>query len=96
MGVMISAFQHQTFGFGRPMNGEELQKVNEKRAGGQYLDKDAAILKHGTKNKQPLTSSPFMWNSNMEHKKRVTGPTITLFNNVKTLQTVSKYCTPIY
>ena len=40
------------------MTGSELQRVNEKRKSEKYIDSDAAILKRGTDNKQPLTTSP--------------------------------------
>ena len=59
LGVMISAFQSREFGFGMELTSEELQKVNEKRENEKYIDKDAAVLKRGTDDKQPLTSSPF-------------------------------------
>ena len=56
---MVSAFQSRKFGFVLPLNKNELMKVNEKRNGEKYVDGEAAILKQGTANKQPLTSSPF-------------------------------------
>ena len=59
MGVMISAFQSREFGFGRPLTEDELRRVNEKRKGEKYVDTEAAVLKRGTADKQPLTSSPF-------------------------------------
>ena len=59
MGVMISAFQSREFGFGMELSSEQLQQVNKKRNGEDYIDKSAAVLKRGTSQKQPLTSSPF-------------------------------------
>ena len=62
MGVMISAFQSQEFGFGLPVTNEQLQEVNAKRAGQKYKDERAAVeTRKGTQGfKQPLTESPFV------------------------------------
>ena len=57
-GVMISAFQCCEFDFGLELNQDQLKKINEKRKGESYVDKDAAKLKRGQK-KDDLTSSPF-------------------------------------
>ena len=59
LGVMISAFQSWEFGFGMTLTPEQLQRVNAKRLGEKYLDEEAAMLKRGTVQKQPLTSSLF-------------------------------------
>lgn len=56
---MISAFQSREFGFGFAITPEQLKKVNEKRVGERYVDKEAAKLKRGKIQKEPLISSPF-------------------------------------
>ena len=59
LGVMISAFQTREFGFGMELTTKHLQKINEKRKQEQYIDEVAAVLKRGTAEKQPLTTSLF-------------------------------------
>ena len=59
-GLMISAFQGREFGFGRPMSEEDFKRVNDKRKGESYLDEEAAKLKRGKKEKDALTSNPFL------------------------------------
>jgi len=59
-GVMISAFQSREFGFGHPLNQQQLQAINELRRGKTYVDKEAAerlkgnIRKTDLKNNNPL------------------------------------------
>ena len=59
IGVMVSAIQSRVFGFGQPLTKDEMLKVNEKRNIKKYVDGEAAILKRGSADKQPLTLSPF-------------------------------------
>ena len=59
-GVMISAFQFRDLGFGhRPLTDAELLEVNKRRAGTDYLDKEAALKIRGTTKKGSITD-PFV------------------------------------
>lgn len=58
--MMISAFTSREFGWGMDLSDDELTKINEKRKGEDYFDKDAALEVHKTTKKKPLTSSPFV------------------------------------
>ena len=55
---MIRVFQCREFGVGREVTLEELQQVTRKGENEYYLGESAAVLKQGTKKKQPLTTSP--------------------------------------
>jgi hypothetical protein len=59
MGIMISAFQCREFGFGLPIEEEQLKTINATREGQKYKDEVAAKQKRGSEQKTPLTSSPF-------------------------------------
>jgi hypothetical protein len=59
-GLMISAFQSREFGFGMPLNEEQLKEVNKYREGKLYTDQDAAMATRQHKEKKPLTSTPFI------------------------------------
>jgi hypothetical protein len=50
LGVMISAFVSREFGFGYSISLEDLEKVNKKREGTDYIK--------GNSFKAPLTESP--------------------------------------
>ena len=58
-GVMLSGFTSRELGYGFPISKKILKKVNERRKGQYYSDKEATILLHGTAKKAPLTSTPF-------------------------------------
>jgi hypothetical protein len=60
LGVMISAFASQEFGFGMLLSNEDLCRVNDYRKGKDYSDVLAAQDKRGTSKKQPLLNSPFV------------------------------------
>ena len=47
-GVMISALQSREFGFGMCLTEEEQKKINDKRKGEKYKDKDAAKKRNGS------------------------------------------------
>ena len=58
--MMISAFTSREYGWGMDLSDNELKKINEKREGEDYFDKDAALEVHETTKKKPLTLSPFV------------------------------------
>ena len=60
LGVMLSAFVSRKFGFGFYISLDDLEKVNKKREGAHYSDKDAAKKIRGNTMKAPLTESPFV------------------------------------
>ena len=91
---MVSAFQSRKFGFVLPLNKNELMKVNEKRNGEKYVDGEAAILKRGTADKQPLTLSPLYVKFEYGPIRRAIGLMNTLSCIAKTCPTASLYCTP--
>ena len=59
-GVMISALQSREFGLGMALSDDDLKRINERRKGEMYMDKDAAKKRNGSPFKKPLsTSNPF-------------------------------------
>ena len=57
---MISAMMSREFGWGVDITKEQLEKVNEMKAGEKYRDVESAMAKQGTANKSPLTDNPFI------------------------------------
>ncbi len=57
LSVMLSAFVSREFGFGFYISLEDIEKVNKKREGAHYSDKDAAKKIRGNTMKAPLTES---------------------------------------
>jgi hypothetical protein len=59
-GVMISAFQSRDFGFGLPLDDQQLEEINASRRGNNYTDIVAARNLRGNPRKQDLKTSPFV------------------------------------
>jgi len=59
-GRMLSGMQSRDFGFGLPMNADQLAQVNVVRANQRYVDTAAAMEVYRRLDKQPLTTSPFL------------------------------------
>ena len=57
---MVSAFVGRELGWGMDITGEQLEVINNIRADTTYTDEEAASYLNGTKNKEPLTESPFV------------------------------------
>ena len=60
IGIMVSAFVGRELGWGMDITGEQLEVINNIRADTTYTDEEAASYLNGTKNKEPLTESPFV------------------------------------
>ena len=60
IGVMVSAIVSREFGFGVEWTPALKKKVNERRRGQTYSDKEAAFRLRGTSEKEDLTSSPLV------------------------------------
>ena len=59
-GVMLSSFVSQDFGYGHDLSASQLAIINNFRRGKTYVDEEAAIFVHGSKEKKKLTESPFV------------------------------------
>ena len=59
-GVMLSSFVSRDFGYGHDLTESQLIEVNNYRRGKCYVDEEAAIAVNGKKEKNNLTSSPFV------------------------------------
>jgi len=59
-GRMLSGMQSRDFGFGLPMNADQLAQVNVARANKKYVDTLAAMEVYRVVDKPPLTTSPFL------------------------------------
>ena len=59
-GVMLSSFVSRDFGYGHDLTTTQLEQVNDFRKGKVYLDVEAAMHVHGKKEKDELTTSPFV------------------------------------
>ena len=53
-------FSQEKFGFGYNLSKDVLYKINEKRSNQNYKDEEAAISVTHSKEKKPLTESPFL------------------------------------
>ena len=60
MGIMLSSFCSRDFGYGFDLSDAQLAIVNRFREGKECLDDEAALEVMQTKNKNKLTSSPFI------------------------------------
>ena len=59
-GVMLSSFVSRDFGYGFDLTTTQLAQINNFQRGESYLDEEAAVNLYGKKEKQELTSSPFV------------------------------------
>ena len=57
---MLSSFVSQDFGYGHDLSASQLAIINNFRRGKTYVDEEAAIFVHGSKEKKKLTESPFV------------------------------------
>lgn len=60
LGRMISGYNSREFGFGMELTQEQLERVNAKRQGQEYQDKEAAEKLFGKSEKGALKESPFV------------------------------------